>query len=122
MKVITDERCTAIRRRDIPKRPARNRSTLERLKSQKELQFRGSNRQCGDESILRAHNEGAFGPRHGGCHDFEGIRRASNISEQPVGLWGALAAERARKGEMAFSLCGLPASCHEKTARWDSVT
>jgi len=112
VKVITDERCTGYSSPGHPERPARIRGTLDRLRSQKEIDITWAEpEQPADEPILRAHTREHLALITAAAADFDGDTPAhANIIEHARrSLGGALdAMHAARKGEMAFSLLRPP--------------
>ncbi len=112
MKIITDERCVEYSRPGHPERPQRIKGTLEKLRSQKELNIEWLEPlPVGDEIILRAHDAVLLKSLDHPTEDFDADTPAyPNIrayARRSVG--GALRAlKAARDKQMAFSLLRPP--------------
>jgi acetoin utilization deacetylase AcuC-like enzyme len=112
VKIITDERCTGYSSPGHPERPARISRTLEKLRSQKELDLIWAEpRALPDEVIGRAHSKEHIARVRAAADDFDGDTPAyPNIAahaQRSVG--GAVAAlDAARAGETVFSLLRPP--------------
>src|SRR4051794_11454123 len=103
MKVITDERCTGYSSPGHPERPQRIRGSLDRLRSQKEIEIIWAEPDSPtDEAILRAHTREHLSHVTEAVRDFDGDTPAHPhmIEHARRSVGGALAAMRAaRKGE-----------------------
>src|ERR1043166_7652589 len=112
MKVFTDERCMAYSSSGHPERPQRIRGSLDRLRSQKEVEITWAEPDTPtDEAILRAHSREHLARVTEGAHDFDGDTptHPQIIEHARRSVGGALGAMRAaRKGEIAFSLLRPP--------------
>ena len=111
MKIITDKRCTGYSREGHPERPERIISTVERLKSQTELQLAWTAPgPVSDGQILHAHSPELLA-RLQIPHDFDAdTPYCENIAGYAGASVGAalVALEAARDGENVFSLMRPP--------------
>ena len=111
MKIVTDKRCTGYSREGHPERPARISTTVERLKSQTELQLAWATPGLvSDAQILRAHSPELLA-RLQIPHDFDAdtpfFENIAGFARASAGA--ALAAlKTARDGENVFSLMRPP--------------
>jgi acetoin utilization deacetylase AcuC-like enzyme len=111
VKIITDARCTGYHSPGHPERPARITSTLEKLRTQKELPIDWlTPNAASDEVILRAHPAEYLG-RLRIPHDFDAdtayFPEIESLARLAAGA-GILALEQARQGETVFSLMRPP--------------
>jgi acetoin utilization deacetylase AcuC-like enzyme len=109
VKVITDERCTEYSAPGHPERPARVARTLEKLRTQDELQITWAEPLAvKEESILRAHTKAHLAVVKAPLHDFDADTPAyPKIYEHALrSVGGAL--QPARTGEPVFSLLRPP--------------
>src|SRR5438034_8070939 len=112
MKIITDSRCTAYHSAGHPERPARVSRTVERLKSQGDLNIAWAEPLAVDEEIIeRAHSKEHIARVKAAARDFDGDTPAHPdiFAHALRGVGGALQAlKAARAGENAFSLLRPP--------------
>lgn len=113
MKIITDERCTGYHSAGHPERPQRIAKTLERLRSQTDLEITWAEPlpKVDDEVILRAHTKEHLARVKSGAEDFDGDTPTHPKIEEHArrSVGGALQAlAAARKNQMAFSLLRPP--------------
>ena len=125
MKIVTDKRCTGYSREGHPERPARISTTVERLKSQTELQLAWATPGLvSDAQILRAHSPELLA-RLQIPHDFDAdtpfFENIAGFARASAGA--ALAAlKTARDGENVSASCARPATTPRATTRWASAT
>ncbi len=112
MTIITDERCTGYSAVGHPERPERVSRTIERLRSQKDLELTWTAPlEATEEVILRAHTRQHLASVKLSSHDFDGDTPAYpgiyEHARRSVG-GGLRALQAARSGEIAFSLLRPP--------------
>lgn len=112
MTIITDERCASYSAPGHPERPARITGTLEKLRSQTELELKwAAPLEATEGQITRAHSRQHVAHVKGATEAFDGDTPAyPRIYEHACRSVGSAlhAMELARKGEQAFSLIRPP--------------